>query len=359
MTNRGFLFGCMMASCLCLSACQQPIAIDISKGEPDHALDVWLAQDHAQILCKYSRGSFPSWHLWREYQHWLKPDEATAIAFVQQRLESRVPHKFRPKMRAVAKFIANNTQCTPDDSGVFKQTDNAGNIRFTFKQEIPAVPNVPPPNTHDLSPKAIEQAWMKAFQRHFEGQTHTRTIQITLEPAQEHATQYVMRSNIFESYAEPLQIMDFWKKLEAWKLDEALELLSIACVQNAKICHEMTSHFEAASEIQNQTASSFQQNVEWHLEKLTSVSLTGNSRYAAAQLILTNHSNISYANILLKTDEIEPQYCVLQSKRTWREDSPIRLEPGQTATAWCALEAETSPFMALDIVVADMKYSEP
>lgn len=352
--NRGIRIAVGIFLCLCMMACQKQDPVPLSEGNANHALDAWIAQDNAQMLCRYSRGAFPSWHLWREYQHLLNDEELDAIQFVQKRLERRVPLRMRPKMTAVAKFIARHTVCEPDINAVFKQTDNAGNIMFTFQQTVPHVPNVPPIQiTPEMSNLDIEKAWGAAFDKHFNGASKTRTIQITVEPAKNDKKQYLMRSNIFDSYATPIQISDFWKKLESWQLNDALELLSIACVQNRRLCDEMTSHFEAANTIQHRLAEEFENDVEYVLNRLTSVSLTGNSRYTVAHLTLTNRGQKTYEHILMKTDEVTPQYCILQAKRTWRDDDPLMLEPGQSVDGWCMLGSNTAPEITFQIVMAE------
>lgn len=355
MTDKAILLAIMTLSCLLSIGCQKQTPIPLSEGAPNHALDAWIAQDSAQLLCRYSRGAFPSWHLWKSYEHLLKPDEAKAIAFVQKRLEKRVPPGMRPKMRAVARFIAENTVCEIDENSMFKQTDLDGNIQFTFQQTIPRVPNVPPVKMHpQMSPQQMETAWLKTLTEHYDGQTTSKTIQITVEPQNDAPNRYLMRSNIFDSYAAPIQISDFWKKLETWQLDEALELLSIACVQNDEICDEMTAHFEAAVTIQNYAAADFEKNIDVEFTRLTSISLTGNSSYTSAHLQLTNHSSNTYSYILFKTDEVVPQFCTLQSKRTWRDDAPLSLKPGMQAQAWCALAPHTPSNIELHIVMADI-----
>lgn len=353
MKCRGFRFTLFCISCLCICACQNHDAVTFSEGNADHTLDNWIAQDTAQYLCQYSRGAFPNWHLWQEYQQWLKPEEANAIAFVQNRLEKRLPPHRRPKIKAIAKFIEQHTVCTLDTSGIFKETDNSGNIQFTFQQISPQVPNIPPihafPND---TPKMLEAKWLEAFNHNYQGNTKTKTIKITLEPKDITKTHYFMRSNIFDSYTAPIQLQDFWKKLESWQLDDALELLSIACAQNNPACNEMNAHYEAALQWHEQASQEFYQNVTLSQPKLTSVSLTGNSRYTAVQITLTNTSNQIYSNILFKTDELVPQFCSLQNKRTQRDDAPVTLGPHQTLQTWCALDEQTSPYIELEFVIA-------
>ena len=339
-------------------ACQNSTGMAPSEGEPDHSLDAYIAQDTAQFLCKYSRGSFPNWPMWPEFEAWLKPEEAEAIIEISDRFVTQKPPAHRAKYRAIARFIANHTTCepAPDQDGKLPLRDKTGAIGIRFIQHTPIVPNIPDiPADPQRSELDTEYAWLQGFDKAFDGTTYENKINIVLE--QDENQRFVMRSNITNAYAIPLEIRDFWEKLDQYKLDDAFEFVSIACLRNADSCFELRPYWAAAQRFQAAAASEFSQNVRISDTKMKTVALTGSSAYTALEMTLQNTGPHAYTDIIFKTDEVTPQFCTLQSERTKLDSPATELPPGQTRKAWCILNADTRPWTKTDIHIATPIYS--
>lgn len=338
-----------LPSALCfifaLSACSEP-AVSVIQGDPDASLDKWLAQDTAELLCRYSRGPFPNWVLWREYEQYLLPDEKDAIQYVSSRLVGQITPARRPKYYAVASFIANNTVCEPlfEDGVTAVQKDATGAMAFSFKQRVPSVPNIPEIGMNELDSEVERySAYLHALENAWHGEVIDHNFSIVVEPGED--GRYLLRSVVRKSYAEPLKMQVFWKNLDRYMLFDALENLSVICVQNEEKCKELRPFWAAASAYRSQIAGLFERDVEVSDIRMTNVALTDSHSYTALQMTLTNRGKYAFSDIYFMTDENEPQYCVLQSERTQREDKPLVLLPGQTAEAWCALDASTRPWI--------------
>lgn len=338
---------------LFLSTSCQHNDIPVTPGAADHALDQFIPIDTALHLCRFSRGTLPNWMLWREYQDYLSPSEKQAFHDLEQSLLAQIPVRHRPKATAVATFIAKHTHCLYEhDLPPITEIDKTGARAYTFLQNYPVVPNVPePPNLDTMTPDEQKNAWIDALDSAYNQNSRQRQIRIIVE--QNEKNSYILRSNIQKIFSEPLKIQNFWNNIDALKLTDAFESLVMACTKNDPSCEDLRTYWIATELFRKDSAQKFENAVEISKPKMTSVALTGTSSYTVAQMTLTNHSDRTFSNVIFTTDEVKPQHCLLQETRTKRDDHPLTLQPGQSAQAYCALDADTRPWVNLSVWIAD------
>ena len=338
---------------LILSTSCQNTDIPVTLGQADHSLDQLIPVDTALHLCRFSRGTLPNWMIWADYQDYLSPSEKTAFQDLEQSLLPQIPVRHRPKVKAVATFIAKHTHCFYDQAlPPISEIDKTGARAFTFLQTYPVVPNVPEPqNLDNMTPDEQKMAWLNAFDSAYDQKTQQRQTRIVIEPNGNNT--YILRSNIQKMFNEPLKIQKFWDDIDALRLNEAFESLTLACMNHDESCEDLRAYWLATELFRQDAAQKFEDAVEISNLKMTSVALTGASSYTVAEMTLTNHSAYAFSNVMLKTDEVKPQYCLLQEIRTKREDHPLTLLPGQSHQAFCALNADTRPWVKLAVWIAD------
>ena len=353
-----FLFCGLTA--LSISACQKQAQdagqTDASQTatEPQKPEPLTDPQDIAALICQYSRGSFPNWALWEHFGAYMHPKEREAVQYVSDRLIAQIPERRRPKHIAISRFAAAHTVCRPafETHAAVVNRDASGTMSFKFTQEFPDIPNVAPPyGLKEMSPAEQADAWLRAFEN-----TDTppfmyqRTMSVTLEP--DESGVYYVRSNILKSYAEPLQAQKFWQSMDLWRFEEAFEQLTVMCVQEHPDCAEMRAYFVSTAAFRHDMSERFARDVTITdvRQKLIAPGATGS--YTAIEMMLTNHGDHEYSGIVLATDEVNRQYCELQSERTKREDKPLSLKPGETRTAWCALKSDTPPWVTTEFWIS-------
>ncbi len=332
----------------------QDVSAPLDYGTADHRLDAWIAQDTAQFLCKYSRGSFPNWMLLEAYESYLEPEEAVAVGYIRDRLLEQIAPSRRPKYMAISAFIAEHTRCETELGGVAvkERDEETGAVGVRFLQQFPLVPNVPDiAVAESMTPKEQTEAWMKAFDREFDGKFMSRQVSIVVIPGGEHGM--VLRSSVSSSFAEPLEVREFWSSLDESRFDEAYEHLVMICAKRSRLCEELTPFWESAVKYQRRVLDEFSQTVEVADEKRTVVVSQGGSSYTSVGMTVTNHGQRTLRNIVFTTDEVAPQLCRLQSERRRRDEMPLELGPGQSAKAWCALSGETRPWTKLSFWISD------
>lgn len=353
-----FLIGGLTA--IGTSACQKqaPNAgqADVSQtaAAPQKPEPLTDPQDIASLICKYSRGSFPNWTLWEHFGEYLSPDERDAVQYVSERLLAQIPKRRQPKHIAISRFTAAHTVCRPafESHAAVVTRETSGAISFKFTQEFPDIPNVAPPyGLASMSPEAQADAWLRAFER-AEPQPHIyqRTVSVTVEP--DEVGIYHVRSNILKSYAEPLQAQKFWQSLDLWRFEDAFEQMAVMCVQEHPDCDDMKAYFAATAAFRHDMSNRFARDVTITdvRQKLIAPGAVGS--YTVIEMTLTNHGSHDYSGIVFATDEVERQYCELQSERTKREDRTLTLKAGETRTAWCALKRETPPWVTTEFWIS-------
>lgn len=301
----------------------------------------------AELICRYSRGSFPNWTLWPDFIDYLPVGERGAVQYVSERLLSQIPERRRPKHLAVSRFIANHTSCALGiESGEpVIARDSTGAISFKFNQTFPAVPNVPPPyGLKEMSPKAQEAAWLRAFEREsLNGESYTRSFSVTVAPDED--ARYIVRTNILKSYAEPLRINQFWQSMYLWQFEKAFEQLTVMCVQEHPACEDLKAYYASTAAFRRDMSARFARDVSITDIRQKLVAPGAGGSYTVLEMTLTNHGSRDYTGLVFATDEAERQYCELQSERTRREDRPLTLRAGESRTAWCALSGDTKPWI--------------
>ena len=334
------------------TSCQNP-DIPVTLGKPDHSLDNFIPVDTALHLCQFSRGTLPNWMIWTDYQDYLSNSEKNAFRDLELALLPQIPVRHRPKAKAVATFIAKHTHCFYDRAlPPISEIDKTGARSFTFLQTYPVVPNVPPPqNLNTMTPDEQKNAWVDAMDAAYDQKTYQQQIRIIIEPNGHNS--YILRSNIQKLFTEPLKVQKFWDDMDALRLSEAFESLAMACTKNDDSCEELRTYWIATEMFRQNSIQKFENAIEISKPKMTSVALTGASSYTAAEMTLTNHSDRTFSNIIFATDEVKPQHCLLQNTRTKRDDHPLTLLPGQSTQAYCALNADTRPWVNLSVWIAD------
>ena len=321
------------------SACQQDV-VRLSEGTPDHALDGFLVQDTAEILCRYTHGSFPAWTLWRDYEKYLSTDEAQAIDDVLNHILASLSRQGRARFRASERFIFENTTCEPTlgDVALMQSRDPRTDI-VRFIQHYPKIPPVVPPA--DLGDESqLTQRWFEAFQNADTGERRTQTVVIPLE--RDAHGDLKMPTQIGDSFAKPLQKRAFWRALEALDFETAGKLLASSCLAADENCRQLSPYWRAATIYRAQIDDAFHRDVVIHDVRPKTVSLTSGFQYTAIALTLENHSPRTYRHLLFKTPELKPQFCELQKTSARRDDDPLELAPG-THQGWCILRENTPP----------------
>ena len=338
---------------LVLSTSCQNTDIPVTPGPADHALDQFIPVDTALHLCRFSRGTLPNWMVWTDYQNYLSPSEKQAFHDLEQTLLTQIPVWHRPKATAVATFIAKHTHCFYDHTvPPVTEIDQTGARAYTFLQTYPVVPNVPaPPHLDTMTPDEQKNAWGEALDTAYDQKSRQRQIRIIIERNGDNS--YILRSNIQKLFTEPLKIQNFWNNIDALKLTDAFESLTLACTKNDASCEDLRAYWISTEMFRQDSIQKFENAVEISQPKLTNVALTGSSSYTVAEMTLTNHSDRTFSNVIFTTDEVKPQHCLLQENRTRRDDHPLTLLPGQSAQAFCALDADTRPWVNLSVWIAD------
>ncbi len=350
------------ASCGCSS---EPVQVGrISPNLPNQNLDAGdgsmhsdsrpvlnepVPQDIALELCQFSRGAFPNWMQYLSIIPYLAPNEASALQYMAEQLLAEIPMHDRARYLAVSEFIAQNTICSLHDSEVGR--DQTGALAFSFAQQYPVVPNIPDADCRDLTDACI-QKWVILLTNHWKRDYRDQQISIVLQPDSS-SRHYIMRSNIDRSYALPLKIRSFWLALEQFDFDLASHHLALICQSDVEKCTNLRAHLDTDLEFARQTAALFEQQVSVDNIRFQAVSLTGNSGYVAAELSLSHHGNGHFNHIVLKTDELKPQYCELQASRSYITSDPLALPPGSQAKSWCILRKNTSPQIKFSTIIAD------
>lgn len=333
---------------LLLAACSAPTSYPTSNGSPDSRFEDAEAQKIASELCRLSDGPFPNWPRLSEFEQWLSPSEVRAVKRVDAALRADIPKKQMPKYDAIARFIAQNTICNFQ----FRENDkNSNAINFVFEQKTPTVPFAP-----ELSPsddlKALEDAWLAEFNKAWKGDHRTRIVNIVLKKDDDNNWKII--SNVEKNYANPLDKRDaennFFKELELGQLEHArLELVTL-CNYNKSACDDYRALFDQAKQQFALSAAFARDFLSIDSQKLTYIAQKNILPYTAATLDITNNSDLVVSNIIMTTNEPEPQFCILQNTRQKRGDDPVTLMPHASAKVYCALAPETKPFAKLDWV---------
>ena len=329
----------MAAACHHTSPDDQNNTNHVDSSQPVHQ----EPQEIAEILCQYSRGSYPNWMMYKNYMDYLQPDEASAVEYVAQQLKNAVAPSGRPKQLAVATFIAKHTQCylIPEESN---QMDSTNAVLFVFNQTTPKVPNVPDLKDTNHSPDEMTDAWVSSFEQAWNGEKVSRKIFIVLE---NHQNQYKLRSHIAKAYAKPLQQKAFWNSLENDRYEKAEDELQHICLSDRELCDSLKPYLDSAVVSNHSMVQQFIQDVEIGEVFLKVVQLAGNSSYTVAHFNLNNHGDRIWRHMVFTTDEKTPQHCVLQASQNKRGDDELTLNPGQSVEAWCALSSDTLPSIHL------------
>lgn len=326
-------------------------SLPASQGEPG-VVERPALEIIAETLCRHTQGSFPNWPRLEAFRDYLAPEEAAAVAYVADALQQQIPREQWPKYHATAQFMATHTHCslihqTPDE--------NSGAHVFTFEQRLPHVPLVPErQSAHQTPPKVQTQQWLKAFETAYEGEHDLRTVNIVLVPS---PGGYVLDASIADTFAQPIattQATDgFFQALETGDLTQAQAYKMQLCMLDAEACDHLQPFYDVAQRLHNQIQRNWHHHVTMGEVQYRYVALSHGRGYTAASFELENHGPTPLANIIMQADTRPPQRCLLQRERTRRNDTPLRLEPGTKATAYCALSDNTPPHTTLSMLWHD------
>ena len=334
-------------ACL-LAACSNPTSYEPSRGKPDLPCDENAAKKIALELCRLSDGPFPNWPRVDEFEQWLTPDEARAVRRVDAAFKKHIPKKQIPKYNAVSRFIAQNTSCELTYS---EKDTNSVAIGFEFIQKTPYVPFAPEINSSD-DPVALENAWLAEYNKNWDGSFRTRHVNIILKLDSDN--NWKILSNVAKNYANPLDKRDterqFITELEHGLLERARWDLLMLCNEDETSCGDFTALYDQAEQQFAQSASFAREFLSIDEQKIIYIAQNSILPYTAATLNITNNSDFTLSNVMMRTDEKDPQFCVLQNTRQKRGDDPAVIAPHTSVKVYCALSAETRSSVKLEWV---------
>lgn len=337
---------------LLATACS-PQSFPESQGTPNTRIAEQYETAVAKQICQYSISKFPNWPLHPEFEKYMTDSEKSAVTIVADALIADLPAEHLPKYNATAKFIAQNTQCT-----LLNRVANNGQIQVTFEQKSPIVPVEAMPKITKISAEAFEQAWLKAFNEAWKpDQFVSREIPVLL---QYDGDSLQVVSQIESSFARPIeinqQLTNLTKAQEVGDFVTAQTALQTYCKLDPGIpCNALKTQLHTAQQVFDQNIKFITQNIEFTDERMVQVQPPSANAYTALSLKITNKSDQAVTHLTLKTNEKKTQYCLLQSERTHRKDKLLTLEPGQTATAWCALHEMTMPNTRAQLIWLDQR----
>ena len=301
-------------------------------------------------LCRYSRGAFPNWVLYRALTPYLSDSEAKAIQYIADRMLREYASFNQNKYIAVSSFIAEHSICEPRQDNSYKQQDNTGAIGFQMIQKFPVVPNIPDVQCDADDSEICIKQWKNELEQHWDGTLIEQPIQIVLEKQN---NRYIMRSNLEDSYALPLRIQSFWQSLDHYDFDDAASHLWDICALNHKWCKRLQAHLYTDIQFAEASVAEYIQQIEITDIHFTEVSLTAGSGYTAAKFTINHNGEHRISHIVYKTNEPKPQFCELKAVRSNLQNAPATLNKGQNE-AWCILKQYTPPYIKFDAVIANV-----